>query len=78
MKAKKFCQVCLVVCGLVLALMGIACLVVATLLDHDSDLSISHESKSRTYHTQYWLGLPVSALYLVCFNFRHYTLSFDR
>jgi hypothetical protein len=60
MKAKKVYQMSLVLCGLFLALTGIACLVVATLLNHDTDLKMSHESKSRTYGTQYWLGLPVS------------------
>jgi hypothetical protein len=60
MEAKKVYQISLVLCGLFLALSGIACLVVATLLNHDSDLRMSPESKSRTYATQYWLGLPVS------------------
>lgn len=60
MKAKKVYQMCLVLCGLFLALTGIACLVVATLVTHDSDLKLSHEPLSRTYSTQYWFCLPVS------------------
>ena len=63
MKAKNVYQYCLVLCGLFLALSGIACLIVASLLSHDPDLKPSQESKSRTYATQYWLGLPVSAWY---------------
>lgn len=60
MKAKKVYQICLVVCGLFLALSGIALLITASLLSHDPDLNGVLESESRSYETQYWLGLPVS------------------